>query len=140
MSNIFLQPCNFEKIVRFIPQVTAMLPHQCELTLSPPTISKDQMPLSKILVPPQAMPSFGRAHQRHCFQWGGGVNHPLVPAQSKTCHSRMVLWSMKGSTETEDGVKFLRLLLAQAGVQYEDKRISQAEWKRLQPCKCLNNR
>ena len=62
MSNIFLQPCNFEKIVRFIPQVTAMLPHQCELTLSPPTISKVQMPLSKILVPPQAMPSFGRAH------------------------------------------------------------------------------
>ena len=49
MSNIFLQHCNFEKIVRFIPQVTAMLPHQNELTLSPPTISKDQMPLSKIL-------------------------------------------------------------------------------------------
>ena len=48
MSNIFLQPCNFEKIVRIIPQVTAMLPHQCKLTLSGPTIQKDQMPLSKL--------------------------------------------------------------------------------------------
>ena len=57
------------------------------------------------------------------------------PAQSKTCHKQMVLWSMKGSTETEDGVKFLRLLLAQAGVQYEDKRISQAEWEAKKPCK-----
>ena len=34
MSNIFLQPCNLEKIVRIMPQVTAMLPHHCKLTLS----------------------------------------------------------------------------------------------------------
>ena len=46
--NIFLQPCNFEKIVRIIPQVTAMLPHHCKLTLIPHTIQRDQMPLSKI--------------------------------------------------------------------------------------------
>ena len=46
--NIFLQPCNFEKIVRIMPQVTAMLPHHCKLTLIPHTIQRDQMPLSKI--------------------------------------------------------------------------------------------
>ena len=43
-----------------MPQVTAMLPHHCKLTLIPHTIQRDQMPLSKILVPPQAMPSFER--------------------------------------------------------------------------------
>ena len=47
--------------------------------------------------------------------------------QSKTCHYQMVLWS---DSETEDArLEFLRLLLAQAGVQYRDHRTSQADWK-----------
>ena len=44
--NIFLRSCNFEKIVRIMPQVTAMLPHYSKLTLI--SIQRDQMPLSKI--------------------------------------------------------------------------------------------
>ena len=46
--NIFLQPYNFEKIARLMPQVTAMLSHHCKLTLIPHTIQRDQMPMSKI--------------------------------------------------------------------------------------------
>ena len=46
--NIFLQPCSFDKIVRIMPKVTAMLPHHCKLILSPDTNQRDQMQLSII--------------------------------------------------------------------------------------------
>ena len=40
---------------------------------------------------------------------------------------KLIYFDMQGRAE------FSRLLLAQAGVQYEDKRISQAEWEKLKP-------
>ena len=42
---------------------------------------------------------------------------------------KLIYFDMQGRAE------FSRLLLAQAGVQYEDKRISQAEWEKLKPSK-----
>jgi len=40
---------------------------------------------------------------------------------------KLIYFDMQGRAE------FSRLLLAQAGVQYEDKRISQAEWEKMKP-------
>ena len=42
---------------------------------------------------------------------------------------KLIYFDMQGRAE------FSRLLLAQAGVKYEDKRISQAEWEKLKPSK-----
>ena len=42
---------------------------------------------------------------------------------------KLIYFDMQGRAE------FSRLLLAQAGVQYEDKRISPAEWEKLKPSK-----
>ena len=44
---------------------------------------------------------------------------------------KLIYFDMQGRAE------FSRLLLAQAGVQYEDKRISPAEWEKLKPSKLL---
>ena len=47
---------------------------------------------------------------------------------------KLIYFDMQGRAE------FSRLLLAQAGVQYEDKRISPAEWEKLKPSKLLRIR
>ena len=45
---VFLQPCNFDKLVRNLPLGTAMLSKSCKFSPSPPTSQRDQIPLSNL--------------------------------------------------------------------------------------------
>ena len=83
--NIFLQPCNFEKIVRIMPQVTAMLPHHCKLTFSPDTIQRDQMQLSKIF----------SASTSNAIFWGKlQLNRMLIQYYQKLINISSMVWIM----------------------------------------------